>query len=68
LCYWKTENTFANIELTFKSLPSWVKWCLAIAVFLLLVGLIWGEEGLENVIGIAFCIGLIILFGYLRGA
>jgi hypothetical protein len=68
LCYWKTENTFANIELTFKSLPSWVKWCLAIAVFLLLVGLIWGEEGLENVFGIAFFIGVIILFGYLRGA
>lgn len=66
ICYWKTENTVANVELTVKSLPIWAKWCLGIAVFLLLVGLIWGEEGLEVVFGIAAFLGVMFLIGWLR--
>lgn len=66
ICYWKTENTVANVELTVKSLPLWAKWCLGIAVFLLLVGLIWGEEGLEVVFGIAAFLGVMFLIGWLR--
>lgn len=66
ICYWKTENTVSNVELTVKSLPIWAKWCLGIAIFLLLVGLIWGEEGLEVVFGIAAFLGVMFLIGWLR--
>lgn len=66
ICYWKTENTVSNVELTVKSLPMWAKWCLGIAIFLLLVGLIWGEEGLGVVFGIAAFLGVMFLIGWLR--
>ena len=66
LSYWKTESTISNIEFTAKSLPIWVKWAGGIAVFLLLVGLIWGEEGFEVIFGIAGVIGFFALFGWLQ--
>lgn len=66
LCYWKTEDTVSNVEFTVKSLPSWAKWAGGIAVFLLLVGLIWGEEGLEVVFGIAAFLGVMFFIGWLR--
>jgi hypothetical protein len=66
ICYWKTESTVSNVEMTVKSLPVWAKWCLGIALFLLVVGLIWGEEGLEVVFGIAAFLGVMFLFGWLR--
>lgn len=66
ICYWKTENTVSNVELTVKSLPVWAKWCLGIAIFLLIVGLIWGEEGLSVVLGIAAFFGVMFLFGWLQ--
>lgn len=40
ICYWKTENTVANVELTIKSFPIWAKWCLGIAAFLGVMSLI----------------------------
>lgn len=65
ICYWKTENAVSNVELTVKSLPLWAKWCLGIAIFLLIVGLIWGEEGLSVVLGIAaFLVLCSLLVGY----
>lgn len=66
LCYWKTEDTVSNVEFTVKSLPTWAKWAGGIAVFLLLVGLIWGEEGLEVVFGIAAFLGVMFFIGWLR--
>ena len=66
ICYWKTESTFSNVKMTLKSLPVWAKWCLGIAVFLLVVGLIWGEEGLEVVFGIAAFYGVMYLINWLR--
>jgi hypothetical protein len=67
ICYWKTENTVANAELTLKSLPLWAKWCLGFVVVLILVGLIWGEEGIEAVFSIATFIGIMVLIGWIRG-
>lgn len=66
ICYWKTENAVSNVELTVKSLPLWAKWCLGIAIFLLIVGLIWGEEGLSVVLGIAAFFGFMFLIGWLQ--
>lgn len=66
ICYWKTENTVANVELTLKSLPLWAKLCLGIAIFLLVVGLIWGEEGLEVILSIAAVLGVLFLIGWLQ--
>lgn len=66
ICYWKTENTVANVELTVKSLPSWAKWAGGIAIFLVLVGLIWGEDGLGVVFGIAAFLGVMFVIGWLK--
>jgi hypothetical protein len=66
ICYWKTENTVSSVEFTVKSLPVWTKWCLGIAIFLLVVGLIWGEDGLSFVFGIAAFLGIMFLIGWLR--
>jgi len=66
ICYWKTESTVSNVEMTVKSLPVWAKWCLGIALFLLVVGLIWGEEGLEFVFAIAAFLGVMFLIGWLN--
>jgi len=62
ICYWKTENTVSNIKLTVKSLPVWAKWCLSIAMFLLIVGLIWGEDGLI----VVFVLGGMFLIGWFQ--
>ncbi|WP_213521604.1 hypothetical protein [Nonlabens sp.] len=66
LAYWRTEDALSNAQLTAKSLPIWAKWAGGIAVFLLLVGLIWGEEGLEVVFGISAFLGVMFLIGWLR--
>jgi len=66
ICYWKTESTVANVEMTVKSLPLWAKWCLGLAIFLIVVGLIWGEEGLEVVFSIAAVLGVLFLIGWLQ--
>ena len=66
ICYWKTENAASNVELTVKSLPLWAKWCLGIAIFLLIIGLIWGEEGLSVVLAIAAFFGFMFLLGWLQ--
>jgi hypothetical protein len=66
LAYWITNDTIANVQLTTNSLPSWAKWAGGIAAFLLLVGLIWGEDGLAAVFGIAMFLGVLFLIGWLR--
>jgi len=66
LAYWKTEDTISNVQLTVKSLPTWAKWSGGIAVFLLIVGLIWGEDGLGVVLGIAGFFGFFAFLGWLR--
>ncbi len=66
LTYWKTEYALSNAQLTAKSLPIWAKWVGGIAVLLLLVGLIWGEEGLKVVFGISAFLGVMFLIGWLR--
>jgi hypothetical protein len=69
ICYWKAESTVSNVVMTVKSLPVWAKWFLGIALFLLVVGLIWGEGGLEVVfiiaVGIAIFLGYMFLIGWL---
>lgn len=69
VCYWKTENTTANIAFTIKSLPLWVRWSLGIAILifilLLLVGMIWGEEGLVMIFSTAVILGSLFLMGWL---
>jgi hypothetical protein len=66
LCYWKTESTASNVVFTVKSIPIWVRWLGGIAMFLLLVAAIWGEDGLGVVFGIAVVIGVFTLLGYLN--
>ncbi len=56
--YWETKSPVPNF--------AWAKWCLGIAIFLLIVGLIWGKEGLDFVFGIAAFLGLMFLVGWLR--
>jgi hypothetical protein len=64
LNFWKTEDTLSNIEFTFKSLPTWVKWIAAAAILLLIIWLIWGDDGLETVFGIAGVLGLFFILGW----
>jgi hypothetical protein len=66
LAYWIPPDTIASVHLTAKALPSWVKWAAGIAIFLLLVGMIWGEEGLETVFGIIAFLGVMFFIGWLR--
>jgi hypothetical protein len=66
LCYWKTEDTASNVVFTVKSMPVWVKWLGGIAIFLIIVAAIWGEEGLEVIFGIAAVIGVFALLGWLQ--
>ena len=66
MCYWKTEDTISNVEFTVKSLPSWAKWAGGIAALLLVIGLIWGEEGLEVVFSIATFLGILFVIGWLK--
>jgi hypothetical protein len=67
ICYWKTENAVSNAQLTVSSLPDWAKWCLGIAIFLVVVGLIWGEDGIATVFGFAAIFGMLFLIGWMRG-
>ena len=67
ICYWKTENAVSNAQLTVSSLPDWAKWCLGIAIFLIFVGLIWGEDGIATVFGFAALFGMLFLIGWMRG-
>jgi hypothetical protein len=66
ICYWETESTFSIFKFTIKSLPLWIKWTLSILIFILLIALIWGEKGLENLFAIAVIIGFIFLFSWRR--
>jgi hypothetical protein len=66
ICYWKTESTVSNVEMTVNSLPIWAKWCLGFAIFLIIVGLIWGEKGLEAVFSIAAVLVVFFLIGWLQ--
>ncbi|MCE1169367.1 MAG: hypothetical protein LWX70_14865 [Sphingobacteriia bacterium] len=69
ICYWKTEDTVANVEFTLKSLPLMAKWGLGIAFFLLVIGLIWGGAGIGVVFSIAafiaFYLGALFLINWL---
>jgi hypothetical protein len=66
LSYWNTDNFISNLYFTWKNLPNWAKWLIGIVIFLALVGLIWGQEGLGVVFSISFFIGILFLIGWLR--
>ena len=66
LAYWITENPVANVQHTIKQTPAWVKWAAGIALFLLVVGLIWGEDGLGVVFGIAAIIVFFAFVGWIQ--
>lgn len=66
ICYWKTENAVSNVELTVQSLPLWAKWCLGIALFLIIVAVIWGKEGIQVIFCIAGVLGILALSGWLQ--
>ncbi len=66
LCYWKTEDTVSNVAFTVKSFPNWAKWLIGIAIFLIIVAAIWGEDGLGVVFGIAVVIGIFAFLGWLQ--
>ena len=66
ICYWKTENVASSVEFTVKTLPEWA--CLGIAglLLLLIVGLIWGEDGLAFVFGVSLFLGALFFAAWLR--
>lgn len=64
--YWKTENTRSKMIFTIKSLPTWMKWCLAIAIILILVGIVGGEEALVAVFQFMMLIAIIGFIGWLK--
>lgn len=66
LAYWIDEGSVANVQHVVKNLPTWVKWATGIAVFLIVVALIWGTEGLVIVFGIAAIIGVFAFIGWLK--
>jgi hypothetical protein len=66
LSYWNTDNTISNINFTWNNLPDWAKWLIGIVIFLVLVGMIWGQEGLGVVFSISFFVGILFLIGWLR--
>lgn len=68
LAYWRTEDTVSNATITVESLPLWFKWAIGIIIFLVLVGMIWGEEGLETVFSIVMFIGFFLLLGFIQNS
>jgi hypothetical protein len=65
--YWEAKDVLSYLRLTVKSLPTWAKWVGGIIVFLLLVWLIWGEEGLDVVFTIVFVLGIMFTLSWLTG-
>jgi hypothetical protein len=66
LNYWKTEDTFSNIKFIFKSIPTWSKWFLVLAILLLIIWLIWGVDGLVTVFEIAGVLGIFFIIGWVQ--
>jgi len=59
-----SNSTYSSKEKDLSYLPL-IKWVAGIAGFLLVVGLIWGEDGLKVVFKIVAFIGSYIFFGWL---
>jgi hypothetical protein len=67
LVYWEKYGVVKMLikEIKWKE-QLWLKWLAGIALFLLIVFLIWGEEGLGNVFAIAIIIAILTGIDWLR--
>ena len=47
LYFWKTKDLLSNIVFTIKSLPHWIQIFGIISIVTIIVGFIWGQDGIE---------------------
>jgi hypothetical protein len=66
LAYWLADNPVASMQHSVKAFPIWTKWVAGIVMFLLIIGLIWGQDGLEVVLIIAGILGLFAVIGWIQ--
>lgn len=76
ICYWESPkitsstNTSTPTPSTIPSgeegIPDWLKWIGGIILFLLIVGAIWGEEGLSIVFGIVMFLLVMLFIGFIK--
>jgi hypothetical protein len=62
--YWETQSKVPMP--TFDEIPTWLKWMVGIGILLIIVFIIWGEKGVENVFGIAFVVAIFLGIGWLK--
>jgi hypothetical protein len=67
ICYWETQSkiTMPTSD-DIVNIPNWIKWVLGIALVLLIIYLIWGQEGIGNLLIIAFVVAIFLGLGWLR--
>jgi hypothetical protein len=67
ICYWETQSkiTMPTSD-DIVNIPNWIKWVLGIALVLLIIYLIWGQEGTDNLLIIAFVVAIFLGLGWLR--
>jgi hypothetical protein len=67
ICYWETQSKITMPTLDdIVNIPNWIKWVLGIALVLLIIYLIWGQEGTDNLLIIAFVVAIFLGLGWLR--
>jgi hypothetical protein len=67
LCYWLDGDWQTTSVILIKKLPNWAKGILYYLLLLLVVALIWGEEGVSTLWGFTVFIGIMLIIGWLRG-
>ena len=59
LYFWKTKDLLPNIFFTIKSLPYWIQIISLFSIITLVVGFIWGLDGIEVIFSF---IGIVLFF------
>ena len=67
LCFWLEGDFKSTTIILIKKLPKWAKGILYYLLLLLIVALIWGDEGVSTLWGITVFLGVMFIFGWLRG-
>lgn len=67
LCFWLEGDFKSTSIILIKKLPKWAKGILYYLLLLLIVALIWGDEGVRTLWGITVFLGVMFIFGWLRG-
>jgi hypothetical protein len=62
LYFWKTKDLLSNIVFTIKSLPHWIQIFGIISIVTIIVGFIWGQDGIEVIFSF---FGVVLFFLFL---